>query len=241
MTRVYVNRPLAIGTEFALPDDAFRHLVQALRMRPGETFVAFNGQGGEYSASLIDVAKRAATARIDAFNAVDRESALQLTLAQCIAKGDRMDYTVQKAVELGISRIVPLVSSRSVVRIDGDRWERKTEHWQGVIASACEQSGRTRLPQLDAPQNLNSWLDAARDPALELTLDPNATQTLRSLVRPAGAVTLLVGPEGGLSDQEIEHAARSGFAGLRIGPRVLRTETAGVATLAAIQSLWGDW
>jgi len=241
VTRVYVNQVLGIGMEFTLPEDAFRHLVQALRMRPGEGFIAFNGQGGEYAASMLDVGKRAATARIDAFDAVDRESPLQLTLAQCVAKGDRMDYTVQKAVELGISRIVPLVSSRSVVRIDGDRWERKIEHWQGVIASACEQSGRTRLPLLDAPQNLNAWLDAAREPALELTLDPKAMQTLRSLVKPVGPVTLLVGPEGGLSDQEIEHAARSGFAGLRIGPRVLRTETAGVATLAAIQSVWGDW
>lgn len=241
MTRVYVNQALAAGTEFALPEDAFRHLVQALRMRPGDTFIAFNGQGGEYSASLVDVGKRAASARIEAHHAVERESPLQLTLAQCVSKGDRMDYTIQKAVELGISRIVPLLSSRSVVRLDGDRWERKTEHWQGVIASACEQSGRTRLPLLEAPQDLNRWLDAPRGAALELTLDPKAAHSLRSLAPPSGAVTLLVGPEGGLSDAEIEHAQRSGFSGLRIGPRVLRTETAGVATLAAIQSLWGDW
>lgn len=241
MTRIYVDQPLSIGTEFALPEDAFRHLVQALRMRPGDRFVAFNGQGGEYRASLVDVAKRGATAKTESFDAADRESPLQLTLAQCIAKGDRMDYTVQKAVELGVTRIVPLLSSRSVVRVDSERWERKTEHWQGVIASACEQSGRTRLPALDAPQALERWLDAPRPPSLELTLDPRAGTTLHAVPRPEGAVTLLVGPEGGLSDAEVAHAQRSGFQGLRVGPRVLRTETAGVAVLAAIQALWGDW
>lgn len=241
MARILVAQALSIGTEFEVPEDAFRHLVQALRMRPGDRFIAFNGQGGEYGASLVDVGKRQATARIESFDAVERESPLQLTLAQCIAKGDRMDYSVQKAVELGVSRIVPLLSSRSVVRVDSERWERKTEHWQGVIASACEQSGRTRLPRLDAPQDLQRWLDAPRPPALELTLDPRATHTLRSLDRPAGAVTLLIGPEGGLSETEVGHAGRSGFVGLRVGPRILRTETAGVAVLAAIQSLWGDW
>ncbi|HEY1076198.1 MAG TPA: 16S rRNA (uracil(1498)-N(3))-methyltransferase [Fontimonas sp.] len=241
MTRVYVNQALSVGSEFALPDDAFRHLVQALRLRAGDGFIAFNGQGGEYRASLLDVGKRTASARIDAHDEVDRESPLQLTLAQCVSKGDRMDYTIQKAVELGVSRIVPLVSSRSVVRLDGDRWERKTEHWQGVIASACEQSGRTRLPTLAAPQDLGRWLDAPRPAALELTLAPTAPASLRSLAAPTAAVSLLVGPEGGLSGAEIEHAQRSGFTAVRVGPRVLRTETAGVATLAAIQSLWGDW
>lgn len=241
MTRVFLPQPLAAGSEIALSEEAFRHLVQVLRMREGEGFVAFNGEGGEYRATLTQVGKRNAGARMEAFDAVDRESPRPLHLAQCVSKGDRMDYTLQKAVELGVSDIQPLLSSRSVVRMDGERWEKKLDHWRGVIVSACEQSGRTRIPQLHAVQALTVWLDAGGGAGERLTLDPLASHGLREMSEPQGAVTLLVGPEGGLSEAELDAARRAGYVGVRLGPRVLRTETAGVAALAAIQALWGDW
>ena len=179
--------------------------------------------------------------RIDQHHPVDRESRLDVTLAQCVSKGDRMDYTIQKAVELGVSRIAPLLSERSVVKLDAERWDKKLEHWQGVIASACEQSGRVRLPTLLPVQKLGAWLaePTTESTMLKLTLAPTASAALRDLPSPAAAC-LLIGPEGGLSDGEIAHSAQAGFVGLRLGPRVLRTETAGVAALAAMQALWGD-
>ncbi len=241
MTRIFFHTPLSEGAALSLPESAFRHLVQVLRMREGETFTAFDGRGGEYDAVLVEVGKRSASARLLAHHDISRESPLDLTLAQCISKGERMDYTLQKAVELGVTRIVPLISGRSVVRLDEDRWEKKLEHWRGVVVSACEQSGRTQVPALASVQALTSWLDNEDAHGDRLTLDPQARHSLRDLPRRHGPVTLLAGPEGGLSDGEIDRARRAGFIGIRIGPRVLRTETAGVAALAALQALWGDW
>ncbi len=239
--RIHFDVPLAADLPLQLPEDAFRHLIQVLRLRAGDRFVAFDGSGGEYAAELVEVHKRSATARLDRHVAVDRESPLDLTLAQCVSKGERMDYTLQKAVELGVTRIVPLLSSRSVVRLDAERMDKKLEHWRGVIISACEQSGRTRVPPLADAVALPSWLDAEAAPGERLTLDPQGRHGLRELPPPRGPVTLLVGPEGGLSEHELQRAHAAGFTGIRMGPRVLRTETAGVAALAALQALWGDW
>lgn len=241
MTRIHLPAPLAEGQRIDLPETAFRHLIQVLRMREGETFTTFDGQRGEYDAVLTEIGKRGASARLLAFHDINRESPLDLTLAQCISKGERMDYTLQKAVELGVTRIVPLISGRSIVRLDEDRWEKKLDHWRGVIVSACEQSGRTRLPALEDAQALPTWLDASAAHGDRLTLDPGGRHCLRELPPPNGPVTLLVGPEGGMSDGELDHARHAGFIGMRMGPRVLRTETAGVAALAALQALWGDW
>ncbi len=241
MTRLYLPQPLSSGLELVLPDTAFRHLVQVLRMQVGENFIVFNGQGGEFEAVLTQVAKKNATARVGEPYAAHRESPLDLTLAQCVSKGDRMDYTIQKAVELGITRIQPLLSVRSVVRLDAERWDKKLEHWLGVIVSACEQSGRTRVPDLLPVQPLPGWLNDAGARGTGLTLDPEGRHSLREMPAPAGPVTLLVGPEGGLSPDELDAARRAGFVGIRMGPRVLRTETAGVAALAALQAQWGDW
>lgn len=238
MTRVHVAMPLAVGDVFQLPGDAAHHVAQVLRMRAGEPLILFNGEGGEYAAVIEAVQRRAVRVRVDAFDPVDRESRLSLTLAQCVSKGDRMDYTIQKAVELGVAAIVPLLSARSVVKLDGERWEKKLDHWRGVIVSACEQSGRTRVPMLAPVQKLESWLPSSGE-GLRLVLAPNAGVSLKTLP-PAAAITLLVGPEGGLSDDEIALASRAGYTGVRLGPRVLRTETAGVAALAAAQALWGD-
>lgn len=240
-TRIWIDQALEEGMPLTLEDGAFRHLVQVLRLREGETFIAFNGQGGEFEAVLTGVDKRRAEARLLARQDVSRESPLDLSLAQCVSKGERMDYTLQKAVELGVTRIVPLISSRSVVRLDGERWEKKLEHWRGVVISACEQSGRTYVPDVQAPVALPTWLDDESARGTRLTLDPEGHHCLRELPQPNGPVTLLVGPEGGLSELELHHAQEAGFTGIRMGPRVLRTETAGVAALAALQALWGDW
>ncbi|MGH8462087.1 MAG: 16S rRNA (uracil(1498)-N(3))-methyltransferase [Stenotrophobium sp.] len=239
-SRVYVDSALASGTTLTLPEAAARHLVQVLRMRVGESFIVFNGRGGEYAATLSTAGKRDAQAIIGAHDPVERESPLRIALAQCVSKGDRMDYTLQKAVELGVSEIQPLLSARSVVKLDAGRWDKKLEHWRGVIISACEQSGRTRIPLLQPVQPLDRWLATAPADTLKLTLAPNAHASLRTLP-PQKSTILLVGPEGGLSEAEISQAQRSGFLPITLGPRILRTETAGVATLAAMQALWGDW
>lgn len=240
--RIYLdNESLAAGARLRLPDAAYRHLVQVLRLRPGERFIAFDGRGGEYLAEIVEVGKREASAYLVSFHDVDRESPLDLTLAQCVSKGERMDYTLQKAVELGITRIVPLISSRSVVRLDSDRWDKKLEHWRGVVIAACEQSGRTCVPAVDTPIALPTWLDDESAHGTRLTLDPLGHHGLRELPPPTGPVTLLVGPEGGLTEHELDRAREAGFTGMRMGPRVLRTETAGVAALAALQAMWGDW
>lgn len=237
MTRLYLPAVLTEGETVALPEAVARHAVQVLRLGPGAPLTLFNGAGGEFEAVLDSVGKRAAAVRVGAHREVERESSLALTLAQCISKGERMDYTLQKAVELGAQRIVPLLSSRSVVKLDAQRWQKKQEHWQGVVIAACEQCGRNRLPELLPVQTLSSWL--ADSQGLRLVLAPGGAQTLRELASVAAA-SLLVGPEGGLSEGEIDEALRQGCVLVGLGARVLRTETAGVAALAAIQALWGD-
>lgn len=240
--RIYIrDAELRVGASLRLPEGAFRHLVQVLRLRVGESFIAFDGRGGEYRAELSEVAKREATATLLSFDDVNRESPLDLTLAQCVSKGERMDYTLQKAVELGVTRIVPLISSRSVVRLDAERWDKKLEHWRGIVVSACEQSGRTRIPEMGDVLPLPTFFDSEAAHGTRLTLDPTARHALHELPAPNGPLTLLVGPEGGLSDHELERARTAGYTGIRMGPRILRTETAGVAALAALQAMWGDW
>lgn len=240
MTRVYLDAALAPGLRLALPENAFRHLVQVLRMSSGEPLRVFDGHGREFDARLDAVSRREAFVRLAAEISATRESPLHLTLAQSVSKGERMDYTLQKAVELGVTVIQPLITARSVVRLDAERSERKLDHWQGVITSACEQSGRAILPQLRPTARYADWLEQPPEAEmLRLTLDPQASNSLRELT-PASRITLLVGPEGGLSDAELEQARAAGFRAIRLGPRVLRTETAGVAAIAALQTLWGD-
>ena len=239
MSRFYVSAAISEGQEFDLPEDAFRHWVQVLRARVGDTAQLFDGSGDEFEASLLAIGKRSAQVRIGARITIDRESPLRLSLAQAVSKGDRMDYTLQKAVELGVSEIQPLLTERTVVKVDAERWEKKLEHWRGVIVAACEQSGRTRLPTLRPVLKLDSWLAQPHEHELRLTLAPTAQSAFRDLPKVRSAC-LLVGPEGGLSDSEIALAERSGWTAVRLGPRVLRTETAGVAAMSAMQALWGD-
>lgn len=238
MTRIYVDHPLKTGDTLELPENAARHVAQVLRMRTGQALTLFNGLGGEYHAELVEVAKRRVQVAIGPHDSVDRESPLQVHLAQCVSKGDRMDWAIQKAVELGVSRIIPVLSERSVVKLNDQRWQKKLDHWRGVIVGACEQSGRTRVPDLLPTCALSDYL---RDEPADhrWVLAPDASVSLPGTgVRTSVAV--LIGPEGGLSDRDLELAGAAGFQRLSLGPRVLRTETAAAAALTAVQLRFGD-
>lgn len=224
-----------------LPAEQSHHAAHVLRLVAGDAVVAFDGRGNEYAATIERVSKTGVRVTLGEPQAVDRESPLEVTLAQGISSGERMDYTIQKAVELGVSAIQPLSTERSVVRLDAERAARRAAHWHGVAVAACEQCGRNRVPQVYSVAPLANWLGSAPKSALRFTLTPGAARRLTQLERPATPLTLLVGPEGGLSPREHEYAAASGFTPLRLGPRVLRTETAAVAALAAMQTLWGDF
>ena len=240
MTRLYLPQPLASGTTLDLPDEAVRHLVQVLRMGSGERLTVFNGEGGEYAAELVDVGRRSARLRIDAHDPVSREAPLAVTIAQCVSKGDRMDYALQKATELGAVAFAPVLSARGVVKLDGERWEKKVEHWKGVVTGAAEQSGRTRVPTVAAPERFETYAGAPR-PGLKLILAPGGDAQLAGLPPLDVPVTALIGPEGGFDEAELALADHQGWHRLALGPRILRTETAPVALLAALLARAGDY
>jgi len=237
--RLYVDMDLADQNTVTLGDEAYHHLIVVLRRIRGDAIVLFNGRGGEYPATIESVGKRKLEVRVTQFRDVDRESTLHVTLVQAVSKGDRMDYSVQKAVELGVTAIQPIVSEHVVVRLDAERWARKQEHWQGVAVAACEQSGRTRVPRVAPVQDLGDWLGTCPPEALRLVLSPLAAPAALKRA-PGQPVVLMVGPEGGFSELELKLADLAGFVGLPLGPRVLRTETAGVVALSVLQSQWGD-
>ena len=240
--RIYIDQSLRAGRDVLLPEQAGEHVARVLRLERGHPLILFNGDGCEYDAALASLAKRAVTAEVQAVREVDREAPLQLTLAQGIARGEKMDWILQKATELGISRFVPIVTERTEVKLDEDRAERRLAHWTSVMAGACEQSGRTRLPALEPPQRLDRWLGALGDAAaLRLALIPDGSLQLRKLPQMENGAILVVGPEGGLSDHDVAMLTQTGFRGLRLGPRILRTETAGLAALAALQTIAGDF
>ncbi|MGD9788560.1 MAG: 16S rRNA (uracil(1498)-N(3))-methyltransferase, partial [Sulfuricellaceae bacterium] len=201
----------------------------------------FNGEGGEYPATLTHIGKNNVTAKTGAWLERDSESPLEVRLAQAVSAGDKMDFTLQKAVELGIRAIQPLLAERCVVKLVGERAEKRAQHWQGVVVAACEQSGRNVVPAVAPLLTLPNWLGAQDETGLGLLLSPFAERSLSDLPPPAGPVTLLIGPEGGFSDNEVKMAASRGFIPVRLGARVLRTETAALAALAAMQALWGDF
>ncbi|HZP66221.1 MAG TPA: 16S rRNA (uracil(1498)-N(3))-methyltransferase [Rudaea sp.] len=239
--RIYTDQPLRAGSDVLLPEQAGEHVARVLRLERGHPLILFNGDGREYDARLASLAKRAVTAEVTAWREVDREAPLELTLAQSIARGEKMDWILQKATELGVARIVPLVTERTEVKLDEERAERRLAHWTSVVAGACEQSGRNRLPVIEPPQRLDRWLGAlSPGPALRLALLPEATATLQQLGKVENGALLAVGPEGGFSPNDVTMFEQSGFRGLRLGPRILRTETAGIAALAALQALAGD-
>jgi len=244
LTRIYFSGQLAAGAEVTLPPDQAHHVTRVLRMQAGDRLTLFNGDGVDYAGVITLAAKGETRARIEAAHAAVKESPLAIVLVQGVSRGERMDYTVQKAVELGVARIEPVLTRRSVVRLEVERARQRQAHWQAVAVGACEQCGRSRVPEVTVPQPLADWLAgwAARSGGVQgLLLDPASGLRLRELPRPSGAVVLLVGPEGGLADEERRGALAAGFTGVTLGARVLRTETAAMAALAAMQALWGDF
>ena len=243
LTRIHVPDTLVPGTEIVLPTQAGEHLTRVLRLPPGAPFTLFNGAGGEFSAALKASAGKRVLAHVLAHTAVERESPLQVTLLQGIARGERMDLIVQKATELGVTRIVPFLAERSVVRLDPKQRLRKREHWQAIAISACEQCGRNRVPEVCEPTEL---ADAIRNlapdaPRFLLAADGEASLAAPVTKGNLRAVVLLIGPEGGLADNESSSALTNGFTAARLGPRVMRTETAGLAAIAVLQTLAGDF
>src|SRR5882672_1587032 len=236
--RLFTPVDLVLGAEIRLPDRAAHHLA-VLRMRSGDAVTLFNGRGGEFSAELLRVAADEMLARVLSKDDSERESPLFIALAQCVSGGDRMDTALQKSTELGVSKIVPIASERSVVRLSSDRAEKRVAHWRNVVIAACEQCGRNRVPEVASITDIEVFLAGTSGDGLKLLLAPDADQTLKQLPQPQ-SVVLLVGPEGGLTAPERAQAARVGFIPVRFGPRVLRTETAPLAAIAAIQTLWGD-
>ena len=245
LTRLFIDGALVPGAALPLPRGAAQHVARVLRLQPGDELRLFNGDGDEYDARVGVIARDSVTALIGARHAVDRESPLHITLLQGIARGEKMDLILQKSTELGVAAIRPLSSLRSNVRLKGDNEGRKHEHWLGVLRSACEQCGRNRVPELLPALRVADAL-ATLQQSIRLLLEPDESalglRQLLSLVTeevPA-PIVLLVGPEGGFDDAEIEAAHAAGFRSCRLGPRVLRTETAALAALAALQALAGD-
>jgi 16S rRNA (uracil1498-N3)-methyltransferase len=252
---------LASSAVVELPEEVVRHL-HVLRLQAGDAVTLFDGTGGEYPATLGDIGKRHASARLGTHDAREAETPYAVTLVQGIAGGDKMDWLIEKAIELGIRRVVPLVTVRSVVRLSGERAQRRAEHWRALARAACEQCGRNRVPQIDAPAPFERWIDqigtprkaAAADATedvqgeqtprpLRLMLSPRAQGSLELLPQaaPADPVELLIGPEGGLSADEETAALAAGYLPISLGSRILRTETAGLAMLAALATRWGGW
>jgi 16S rRNA (uracil1498-N3)-methyltransferase len=242
LTRVYVDVPLSVGAAATLPDAAAGHLLRVLRLGVGDACVLFNGDGCDHDARIVSAGKRDATVEIVATRAIGNESPLRIGLLQALARGEKMDWIVQKATELGVAGIAPVLSERGEVKLDGERADKRVAHWRSVAISACEQSGRARIPDIDAPEPLSRALAQLSPESHRLVLDPDAGASAASLDLGAeSTVVIAIGPEGGWSPGDLALLRGAGFTGLRLGPRVLRTETAGLAAIAALQARYGDF
>ena len=239
LTRVHVPVALAPEARHVIEGAAAAHIVRVLRLRIGDSLTVFDGGGGEYPARIADFGKGTVVIQAGAHQPSERESPLGVTLVQGISRGERMDWVMQKATELGVCRIVPLITERTVVRLDEHQIENRLRHWRAIVVSACEQCGRNRVPEVTGPTTLERYL-AAPSSERRLLLSPSGTLRVQELDRGLAALALLVGPEGGLSEAEQQRAHAAGFAALRLGPRVLRTETAAIAALTALQVQLGD-
>lgn len=237
--RIHTPAALTENQTLTLDEAAAQHVGKVLRMQPGQVLVLFNGDGYDYPATLSSVGKKTVVAELGPRQVNTLESPLKVVLGQVLSKGDRMDYAIQKSVEMGVSAIVPLVSERCEVKLRGDREDKRLRHWHGVAVSAAEQCGRAVVPAIEPVMTLAEWFGHSADCDLKLVLHHRTEESLSSLARP-GKLALLVGPEGGLSEDEIAAAEAAGFRPAALGPRVLRTETAPVAALAVCQWLWGD-
>lgn len=240
--RFFSDNTLELGATVALSANAAAHATRVMRLNVGDTLVLFNGDGFDYTCELVSIKKNAVLASIQSSQKITVESPLSITLLQGISSGDRMDYTIQKAVELGVTQIQPINTERSVVKLSAERAEKRVEHWQGVVHAACEQSGRGVVPKIGLPMPLSQWL--AKHPqnnACRILLNPIGAKRLAELTKPAVEIQLLIGAEGGLSPQEIDTAIAHGFQSIVLGPRILRTETAALTAIASMQTLWGDF
>jgi len=241
LTRVYVDADLQAGQRLTIEGSAGNHVARVLRLRVGESVTLFNGQGGEYAASIEEIRRDTVMVTVQERRALERESPCQIVLAQGISRGERMDWVVQKATELGVARIAPLFTERSVVHLDDKQAARKVQHWRAIAIAACEQSGRNRVPEIAQPVGLYDLLEQASAPrGAALLLSPGAALRIADIAPDEAGVTVLIGPEGGLADLEQETAVKSGFTPVRLGPRVLRTETAAVCALTLLQQKFGD-
>ena len=245
LTRVYVEAPVATGKRLVVEGSAANHITRVLRLRSGDALTVFDGSGGEFGARIQEFRKDSVVVAVEEHRPLERESPLPLTLAQGISRGERMDWVIQKATELGTARIVPLFTKRSVVRLDEKQADRKLQHWRAIAIAACEQCGRNRIPELAAPVDFFDVLPAEASGATRLLLSPTGDLRIEDLgqdVRQGASkgITVLIGPEGGLEDVEQEAALAAGFKAVRLGPRVLRTETAAIAALTIIQRYFGD-
>jgi RNA methyltransferase, RsmE family len=240
VTRVFVDEPLTADADLVLPATAAIHVARVLRLREGATLVAFDGSGSDFQCEILAVKGDRVLVRVGARTPGLAESPLHITLVQAVSRSERMDWTLQKATELGVRTIVPVLSTRSVVRLDDRQAEKKLRHWQALVAAACEQCGRSVLPEVQPPRELARYLAAAPREGQRFVLSPTGTSSLAGLADVGTRVELLIGPEGGLETAEIERAVANGYAPVRLGPRVLRTETAGIVALAVLQSRWGD-
>jgi 16S rRNA (uracil1498-N3)-methyltransferase len=248
LTRCFVAGPLASEATLTLPPGPSAHIAKVLRLRAGAALTVFDGRGGEYAAQIMALERDGVRVHLGVHDSIEREATVAVTLLQCLARGERMDWIVQKATELGVAAIVPVIAEHSVVRLDEPAAARRRLHWQAVAISACEQCGRNRIPDITSPLQLEQA--CARATGARLLLDPGGTQSLASAASalPVGAaapgaavsVSVLIGPEGGLSPRELASAQQQGFTACRLGPRILRAETAPLAALATIQALLGD-
>lgn len=237
--RIFQALPLQVGETLTLSLDAAHYLGAVRRVREGDPIIIFNGEGGEHQAQVITIKKEKFTVCIGAYQEVKTESSLEIQLAQGVARGEKMDFIIQKAVELGIKKIIPLFTERSNVKLDADRGSKRQQHWQAVAISACEQSGRAFVPTVSLPLHFSTWLKGFQ--GLGLTLSPYSKNKSADLnLTSHSVVTLLIGPEGGLSETEVQMAEQQHFTSLNLGPRILRTETASLAAITALQTRFGD-
>jgi 16S rRNA (uracil1498-N3)-methyltransferase len=235
--RIYCPSALTAGDGIQLPPQAAHHVAKVLRLTVGDTLTLFNNQGGEYTAQISQITKQNVTALVQTHHTIEREARIPVHLGQVISKGDRFDWLLQKATELGVTRITPLFSQRCNVKLDSQRLAKRHAHWQGIVISACEQCGRNRLPQLMPAISLTQWVQQTES-ALKFMLHPTPDKTRLNPDEPPHAVRLLVGPEGGLTEDEVTFARQHHYQLLGLGPRVLRTETAGITALAWCQYVW---
>lgn len=245
--RFFQNTPFRVNQPIELSTLNYRHAIQVLRLKTTSPLILFNGTGGEYHARLLEITKKQASVMVERFDAIERESPLQITLALALIKPEKMDYALQKAVELGATHIQPLITERSVIRLKTNQLEKKINRWQGIITSACEQSGRTRLPQLHYPIRLHNYLQqehhANTNNILRLSMLPNATNSLATLQRPKPdtMIQLMIGPEGGFTDAEETLLQQAETTAISFGSRILRAETAALVGLSILQMQWGDY